>query len=84
MFVTDKAGVAASYGWLGAFASALNNHLPVYDSLLNVFDYRALTKNRDGVNVAANAAGIKKKRSFVSAPSICNVLTGCEKIISAC
>ena len=33
---------------------------------------------------ADDAAGIANNRYFVSAPLICNILTGCEKMLPAC
>ena len=75
MSVADKfkAGMQTSYGYLGA-----------NDTLLSNFDYRALTQNVDVVNAADDAADIANNRYFVSVPLICNVLTGCEKMLPAC
>ena len=71
MSVADKAGVQTAYGYLAAD-----------DTVLSSFDYRALTQNIDGVNAAD--AVVANNRYFVSAPLICNILTGCEKLIPAC
>ena len=68
MYVADKAGMQSANGYLGA-----------NDMLLSNFDYRALTQNLDGVAATDDAAGISNNRYFVSAPLICNILTGCEK-----
>ena len=73
MSVADKfkAGMQTSYGYLGA-----------NDTLLSNFDYRALTQNIDGVNAGDDV--VANNRYFLSAPLICNILTGCEKMLPAC
>ena len=57
MSVADKAGVQTAYGYFAAD-----------ETVISSFDYHALTQNRDGVNDAANAAGIANNRYFVPAP----------------
>ena len=77
MSVADKAGLQSAYGYRDSDGN---------DTLLSMFDQHLCTRDTandnaiDGADLTVTDANALNNRYFVSAPLICNILTGCEII----
>ena len=49
-----------------------------------LFDSRVLTVTQNGTSSGVSDANAANNRYFISAPLICTILSGCEKLIPAC
>ena len=78
MSVADKAGVQYAYG----YGDSANNA-----TLLSMFDHHLCTRDAanddatDGTDSTKADTVVLNNRYFVSAPLICNILSGCEKLL---
>ena len=78
MSVVDKAGVQTVYGY---------HDTDDNDTLLSMFDHHLCTRDAanddatDGTSIAVTDTNAANNRYYVSAPLICNILSGCEKLL---